>query len=132
MIYDVGYPNCFLIHRHPSFRIIRAVIDSEQIGSLFMEAETFSVYLSQFAILEAYRGRGIGSKMLEIASDETKKMGRDRLTLLCREERIPFYKRNGFVVIRKHEYHVSMEKLLLEFDQNVRTPSVKDRTRILC
>jgi len=85
-----------------------------------------SIALSWIALLKEYRGKGIGSKLLDVADEQVKKWGKERIWLNCKEDRINFYKRNGYEVVgyfmkqreegKRRQY--IMEKKLLNKESN--------------
>ncbi|MDR0821348.1 MAG: GNAT family N-acetyltransferase [Oscillospiraceae bacterium] len=58
------------------------------------ENET-SVFLTQVATETAYRGKGYASKMLNNVCEFYRRK-RKRVLLICRDERLTFYQKNGF------------------------------------
>lgn len=49
------------------------------------------------AVHPDYRGRGIGSQLLDRFAETAKEMKRGRIALTCLEDRVPFYEKNGYV-----------------------------------
>ncbi len=61
-----------------------------------------SFYLSAMAVLPRDRGKGLGTRMLLIASDLARQKGSGKLSLLAFEQNaaaVRFYERNGFEVV---------------------------------
>ena len=57
-------------------------------------------YISYFYIIEAYRGNGLGSKVLKLAINKAKKQGVSFVLLTCDTydpKVVNFYKKHGFV-----------------------------------
>ncbi len=52
--------------------------------------------IGRMAVLPAWRGRGIGSAMLQALLDEARKMGLKRVFLHAQIPALPFYARHGF------------------------------------
>ena len=45
-----------------------------------------------------FQRRGIANKMMQVFLEEAEKEGRKGAVLTCKEEKIPFYKRCGFIL----------------------------------
>jgi predicted N-acetyltransferase YhbS len=60
-----------------------------------IEVEPQTVVIDQVLVLEARRGDGIGTKLMQAAMNS---LG-GKLFLCCHEERIPFYERLGFQLL---------------------------------
>jgi ribosomal protein S18 acetylase RimI-like enzyme len=61
-----------------------------------------SLYLSGLAVLPAWRNEGLGSCMLDAARAKARKLGADRLSLICFEQNegaMRLYRRQGFVEV---------------------------------
>ncbi|HEB67625.1 MAG TPA: GNAT family N-acetyltransferase [Gammaproteobacteria bacterium] len=52
--------------------------------------------IGRMAVLPAWRGRGIGSAMLQALLDEARRMGLKRVFLHAQIRALPFYARHGF------------------------------------
>ena len=73
--------------------------------------------LGRFAVLKAYRGKGLGSLLLGAVCDSLRERGVPCLKLHSQYPAKDFYEKNGFVVCGEPEYeqnalHVWMKKIL--------------------
>lgn len=48
------------------------------------------------AVDPAFRGQGLGSRLLAAFEDQARQKGRQSVALTCLAERIPFYEKNGY------------------------------------
>ncbi len=58
-----------------------------------------TLYISSLAVLDEFRGRGLGTKMLSIARDQARERGLDALSLIVFEQNtgaLRLYQREGF------------------------------------
>ena len=61
-----------------------------------------SLYICALALFPKFRGRGLGTEMLSIASKQARERGFDKLSLLVFEQNegaVRLYERNGFEVV---------------------------------
>ena len=73
--------------------------------------------LGRFAVLKAYRGKGLGSELLKAVCDALRERGVPCLKLHSQYPAKDFYEKNGFKVCGEPEYeqnalHVWMKKML--------------------
>lgn len=52
--------------------------------------------VEEVVIRESYRGKGIGSLLMEVVINKAKSLGCYKIILSCFPERVAFYERNGF------------------------------------
>ncbi|GAB7022200.1 GNAT family N-acetyltransferase [Salidesulfovibrio brasiliensis] len=67
-------------------------------GRLCRTGQTFW-RISQMAVEEAYRGRGLGSRILAALLREAVRMGGGRIELAARDYAVGFYRRFGFLPV---------------------------------
>jgi ribosomal protein S18 acetylase RimI-like enzyme len=71
-------------------------------------------------VLPEYRARGIAAELVKALIEVARKAGRKGLTLCCKEQKIPYYSKLGFVDIGKSESehgHAVWYNMVLLFDK---------------
>jgi ribosomal protein S18 acetylase RimI-like enzyme len=61
-----------------------------------------SYYVSALAVFPKHQGKGLGKRMLEIAKEQARQSGYDKVSLLVFEQNegaVELYRRNGFRVV---------------------------------
>ena len=79
---------------------LKYIKDDMPIGhvEICSNSEDFSggrVWISQLYVEDSYRHNGIGTRLMNRASDTCKKLSIPRLYLYCKPKLIPFYKKFG-------------------------------------
>ena len=100
---------------YKSFAFI-AKKNNEVIGIITGHAYYKEVHISDLIVLEQYRNRRIGSKLIEAVEDYHKKQGFDNINLTTYEFQAPeFYKKCGFEIefIRKNKENPKLNKYFL-------------------
>ena len=54
-------------------------------------------HIGRMAVLRPWRGRGIGSRLLQALLDEARRRGHRQVVLSAQVHALPFYRANGFV-----------------------------------
>lgn len=54
--------------------------------------------IGRIAVLEEFRGQGIGSKLVKVCEEEAKKQGFNKVKLAAQLESIPFYEKLGYEI----------------------------------
>lgn len=106
--------NKITVYNHKNFQI-RGCLNHNWVGSFMYQYggyyyteqlikygvdishNTPTITLFNFGVVSDYRNNGIGSQMLRYFFDGVMRLG-DVVVLDCYEERVNFYKRNGFKV----------------------------------
>lgn len=120
--WDAGQKEAFLRQQFTAQQICHATrfLDSEDriiledakpIGRLHVAREKGEVRLVDIAILPTYRGRGIGTKLLEELQDQAMRSGLPLCGSVAKSNlsAVRFYQRLGFVVTGDMETHLQME-----------------------
>ena len=95
------YPSVF--HRIP--KDAKAFIPSdrlEHLAGLYEAAVEGSLYLDALSVDQAFRGRGIGGRLLETVKDKAAALGMDSISLLVFADNAGarrLYERHGFLVV---------------------------------
>lgn len=71
-------------------------------------------HIGRLAVLKAYRGRGLGAKVLLALVQQAKKMGLKRVYLGAQKHAIGFYERSGFAVYGEPYTEVNIEHVHME------------------
>lgn len=74
--------------------LFNAYEDDEIIGV----ARLYAGKIGRIAVLEDYRGQGIGSKLVTACENEAKKQGLNKVKLAAQLESIPFYEKLGYEI----------------------------------
>lgn len=124
--FEPGYLDDFYINDD---RIIFvAEDDGKVIGflSIVNNKEQQTIYLDDYCVNNAYRGRGIGSKLMNMSFEFAKKLGYDQVIThveSANSESIEFYKKKGFKLIQKQGHRLLIGKAnnhLLEEKQHIK------------
>ncbi|MCK4546129.1 MAG: GNAT family N-acetyltransferase [Candidatus Eisenbacteria sp.] len=70
--------------------------DGEAVGTGRLRADG---HIERMAVLEEWRGRGIGDRLLHKLLDLAREKGFSRVTLWAQTHAIPFYERHGFQAV---------------------------------
>jgi len=99
----IGIEPCRRACHHPEYRLFIAHDGETPCGLLLMHPRGVagSPYISSIAVAEAYRGRGVGSRMLQFAEEQFQE--RARHIFLCvssfnRRARV-LYERRGYAAV---------------------------------
>lgn len=108
------FDDCEKISHH-----ILCFVDGNAVGTarFFKDDETGNYHLGRIAVLKEFRKLHIGSKMLEFAENEIKKLGGKKIIISAQVRAKGFYKKCGFTEIGDEyldEYcpHIEMHKSL--------------------
>jgi predicted GNAT family N-acyltransferase len=71
-------------------------------------------HIGRLAVLEAYRGRGLGAQVLRALVHEAERMGLARVYLGAQKQAVGFYERLGFSVYGEPYVEVKIEHLHME------------------
>jgi predicted GNAT family N-acyltransferase len=74
---------------------VKALADNQCIGTGRLLPDG---YIGRMCVLEAYRGRGIGTLMLENLIEQAIGAGQQQVILNSQSSAIPFYEKNGFTI----------------------------------
>lgn len=73
------------------------------------------IYLDDYSVSEKYRGKGIGSKLINMAFDFAKEQKISQVLThveIANKESIEFYKKRGFELVEKQGHRLLIEKKL--------------------
>jgi GNAT superfamily N-acetyltransferase len=79
--------------------------------------DEFTAQIRFMAVEERYQGQGLGSQLLHALEGQALSHHRRRIILQARENAIPFYRKNGYCIVRKTQLlfgviqHYLMEKV---------------------
>ena len=78
---------------------IIAIINDQVVGTmrLILENKNKEMYIGRLAILKEYRGKNIGSRLLDYAEKQAFKTGYQTLSLSAQVNAKEFYKNNGYI-----------------------------------
>lgn len=88
----------------------------------FFESETKNKYfVGRFAVCKSYRGRNLGSFLLQKAESEIRKAGGEVVLLHAQQQAAPFYEKQGYSSYGETEFdegcpHIWMSKQIAEAD----------------
>lgn len=86
-----------LKYQHKDFR--KRFIEYKELSYNLEEAEREELYISNIAIFEEFRGKGIGRALFEKAEEEAYLIGFDKLSLTTKDEKvIKYYISEGFTI----------------------------------
>ncbi|HPD81781.1 MAG TPA: GNAT family N-acetyltransferase [Candidatus Pacearchaeota archaeon] len=106
--------NKFVLNKNQDKLILLARENNKLIGYLGIKkyednpAKKFTkldnyAWITWIAILPKYRGKGIGSILLNSADKYIKKFDKKGVLLDCKEKLISFYNKNGYIMLGKYE-----------------------------
>ncbi len=80
-----------------------ALIDGEIVGTLTLHTQRklirdggISGFIEDVAVKEKYRGKNIGSMLVQKGIEKAREIGCYKIILSCFPERVSFYEKNGF------------------------------------
>ena len=87
------------------------ILDGEQpIGRILISNERGHIHLADIALLDAYRGRGIGTELVKALQAKAARAGKAiRLTALQSSRAVALFKRLGFKVVGEQAHSLEME-----------------------
>ncbi|GIM29430.1 hypothetical protein CPJCM30710_20960 [Clostridium polyendosporum] len=86
-----------LKYQHKDFR--KRFIEYKELSYNLEEAEREELYISNIAVFDEFRGKGIGRALFEKAEEEAYLIGFDKLSLTTKDEKvIKYYISEGFTI----------------------------------
>ena len=83
-----------------------AVADGQVIGFVILVAQPGYLLLENVAVLPAAQGRGIGGRLLHLAEEHARRLGRNEIRLYTNEamtENLAYYPRRGYIETHRAE-----------------------------
>jgi ribosomal protein S18 acetylase RimI-like enzyme len=97
--------------QHPQAAHDIIMLDDEPIGRLLIERSDGEILLTDISLLNAYRGRGIGSQLITNLLDEADRTGaKVSLQVLKDNPAARLYERLGFITTGEHDLYFLMER----------------------
>lgn len=97
--------------QHPNAAHDIILLDDEPIGRLLVERSAGEILLTDISLLNAYRGRGIGSQLITNLLDEADRTGaKVSLQVLKDNPAARLYARLGFIKTGEHSLYLLMER----------------------
>jgi len=83
-----------------------AVLDGDVVGLLVLAVKPDHLLLENVAVLPSAQGRGIGARLLALAEDQARELGRDEIRLCTNEamtENLVYYPKHGYTETHRAE-----------------------------